>query len=49
MSSANVTVVLQYRDTFTTAVTKNVIVVILGISISYINVSLIYTFCRNQV
>uniref|UniRef100_A0A3Q0QZS1 G-protein coupled receptors family 1 profile domain-containing protein n=1 Tax=Amphilophus citrinellus TaxID=61819 RepID=A0A3Q0QZS1_AMPCI len=49
MSSANVTVVLQYRDSFTKAVTKNVIVVILGISISYLNANLIYTFCRNQI
>lgn len=49
MSSANVTVVLQYRDSFTKAVAKNVIVVVLGISINYINAGLIRTFCKQQV
>ncbi|XP_039653081.1 odorant receptor 131-2-like [Perca fluviatilis] len=48
-SSANVTVVLQYRDSFTKAVIKNVIVVVLGISINYINASLIHTFCKHQI
>ncbi|XP_054473527.1 odorant receptor 131-2-like [Anoplopoma fimbria] len=48
-SSANVTMVLQYRDSFSKAVTKNVIIVVLGISINYINVSLIHTFCKNQI
>ncbi|KAM7401554.1 hypothetical protein PAMP_016861 [Pampus punctatissimus] len=47
--SANVTVVLQYRDSFAKAVTKNVIVVVLGISINYINASLIHTFCKHQI
>ncbi|XP_044040164.1 odorant receptor 131-2-like isoform X2 [Siniperca chuatsi] len=37
-SSANVTVVLQDRESFSKAVTKNVIVVVLGISINYINI-----------
>lgn len=49
MPSANVTVVLQYRDSFTKAVTKNMIVVVLSISINYINAGLIHTFCKHQV
>ncbi|KAM7421860.1 hypothetical protein PAMA_010086 [Pampus argenteus] len=49
VSSSNVTVVLQYRDSFAKAVTKNVIVVVLGISINYINASLIHTFCKHQI
>ncbi|XP_053171614.1 odorant receptor 131-2-like [Scomber japonicus] len=49
VSAANVTVVLQYRDTFTKAVTKNVIVVFLGISINFINASLIHTFRKHQI
>ncbi|XP_028285623.1 odorant receptor 131-2-like [Parambassis ranga] len=48
-SSANVTVVLQYRDSFAKAVTKNVIVVVLSISINYINAGLIQTFCKHQI
>ncbi|XP_044040098.1 odorant receptor 131-2-like [Siniperca chuatsi] len=48
-SSANVTVVLQDRDSFSKAVTKNVIVVVLGISINYINAGLIHTFCKYQI
>ncbi|XP_039653080.1 odorant receptor 131-2-like [Perca fluviatilis] len=48
-SSANVTVVLQYRDSFTKAVIKNVIVVVLGISINYIYAGLIHTFCKHQI
>lgn len=48
-SVANVTVVIEYRDSFTKAVAKNVIVVVLSISINYINAGLIYTFQKNQV
>ncbi|KAF7656733.1 hypothetical protein LDENG_00036780 [Lucifuga dentata] len=48
-STANVTVVIQYRDSFVKAVTKNMIVVALGISINYINASLIHTFCKHQI
>ncbi|XP_038551952.1 odorant receptor 131-2-like [Micropterus salmoides] len=48
-SSANVTMVIQYRDSFTKAVTKNVIVVVLGISINYINAGLIHTFRKHQI
>ncbi|XP_053172275.1 odorant receptor 131-2-like [Scomber japonicus] len=49
VSAANVTVVLQYRDSFTKAVTKNVIVVVIGISINFINASLIHTFRKHQI
>ncbi|XP_040890335.1 odorant receptor 131-2-like [Toxotes jaculatrix] len=49
VSTANVTVVLQYRDSFTKAVAKNVIVVVLSISINYINAGLIQTFCKHQI
>lgn len=49
VSSANMTVVIEYRDSFTKAVTKNVIVVVLSISINYINAGLIQTFHKNQV
>ncbi|KAM9361651.1 odorant receptor 131-2-like [Symphorus nematophorus] len=48
-SSANVTVVGRYPDSFSKAVTKNVIVMILGISINYINASLIHTFSKHQI
>ncbi|XP_033482512.1 odorant receptor 131-2-like [Epinephelus lanceolatus] len=49
VSSANVTVVITYRDSFTKAVTKNVIVVVLSISINYINAGLIHTFRKHQI
>ncbi|KAM3622500.1 uncharacterized protein V6R79_025863 [Siganus canaliculatus] len=49
VSSANVTVVIEYRDSFTKAVTKNVIVVFLSISINYINAGLIQTFHKHQI
>ncbi|XP_056292782.1 odorant receptor 131-2-like [Pseudoliparis swirei] len=48
-SSVNVTVVLDHRDSFSKAVIKNVIVVVLGLSINYINVALIYTFHNHQI
>ncbi|XP_037642387.1 odorant receptor 131-2-like [Sebastes umbrosus] len=48
-SSVNMTVVIEYRDSFTKTVTKNVIVVVLGISINYINASLIHTFRKHQI
>ncbi|TNN31950.1 hypothetical protein EYF80_057891 [Liparis tanakae] len=48
-SSVNVTVVLDHRDSFSKAVIKNVIVVVLGLSINYINAALIYTFHNHQV
>uniref|UniRef100_A0A3B4WUM6 G-protein coupled receptors family 1 profile domain-containing protein n=1 Tax=Seriola lalandi dorsalis TaxID=1841481 RepID=A0A3B4WUM6_SERLL len=49
VSSANVTVVIEYRDSFSKAVTKNVIVVVLSISINYINAGLIRTFRKHQI
>ena len=49
VSTANVTVVIEYRDSFAKAVTKNVIVVVLSISINYINAGLIQTFYKHQV
>lgn len=48
-SSTNMTVVIQHRDSLVTAVSKNVIVLVLGISITCINGSAIYTFCKHQV
>ncbi|XP_071782502.1 odorant receptor 131-2-like [Centroberyx gerrardi] len=38
-----------YRDTFIMAVSKNVIVVVLGISINYINATMIHTFNKQQI
>ncbi|KAM4612775.1 odorant receptor 131-2-like [Polymixia lowei] len=49
VSSSNITVTVNYRDSFTKAVTKNVIVVVLGISINYINANLIHTFRKHQI
>ncbi|XP_027135274.1 odorant receptor 131-2-like [Larimichthys crocea] len=49
VSSANVTVVLQYRDSVTKAVIKNVIVLVFGITINFIDASLIHTFCKHQI
>ncbi|XP_035803961.2 odorant receptor 131-2-like [Amphiprion ocellaris] len=49
VSSANVTMVIEYRDSFSKAVAKNVIVVVLGISINYINAALIQTFRKHQI
>uniref|UniRef100_A0AAZ1X1D7 G-protein coupled receptors family 1 profile domain-containing protein n=1 Tax=Oreochromis aureus TaxID=47969 RepID=A0AAZ1X1D7_OREAU len=48
-SYINETVVENYRDAFTKALFKNVIVVVLCISINYINVALIQTFCKHQI
>lgn len=49
VSSANVTAVVDYRDSFAKAVIKNVIVVLLSLLINYINTGLIYTFYEHQV
>ncbi|XP_017286949.1 odorant receptor 131-2-like [Kryptolebias marmoratus] len=49
VSSANVTVVVEYRDSFLKAVIKNVTVVALSLFINYINAGLIYTFCEHQI
>ncbi|XP_076003223.1 odorant receptor 131-2-like [Genypterus blacodes] len=48
-SQANVKVVIQYRDSFTKAVVKNMIAVVFCISINCINISLIHTFCKHQI
>ncbi|AWP02336.1 putative melatonin receptor type 1B-B-like, partial [Scophthalmus maximus] len=42
-------VAASQRDTFTTAVTKNVIVAALCISINYINGTLVHTFRKHRV
>ncbi|XP_034545577.1 odorant receptor 131-2-like [Notolabrus celidotus] len=49
VSSANVSVIVEYRDSFTKAVTKNVVVIALSISLNYINAGLIQTFCKHQI
>ncbi|XP_022604568.1 G-protein coupled receptor 39-like [Seriola dumerili] len=49
VSSANVTVSGREADSFSKALTKNVIVVVLGISINYINAGLIHTFRKHQI
>lgn len=41
--------VLQLRDSFSKAVTKNLIILLLGLFINYINRGLIHTFCKHQV
>ncbi|XP_046882528.1 odorant receptor 131-2-like [Hypomesus transpacificus] len=46
---SNVTVVLMQRDTFETALIKNIIVVALSLSINYINSMLVHTFTKHQV
>ncbi|XP_020792436.2 odorant receptor 131-2-like [Boleophthalmus pectinirostris] len=38
-----------YSDSFSTAIAKNLTVVLLGISINYLNGTLIYTFSKHQV
>uniref|UniRef100_A0A667X602 G-protein coupled receptors family 1 profile domain-containing protein n=1 Tax=Myripristis murdjan TaxID=586833 RepID=A0A667X602_9TELE len=48
LSFTNLTVI-SHRDSFDKAVTKNVVVVALCISINYINVNLIHTFRRHQI
>ncbi|XP_012710504.2 odorant receptor 131-2-like [Fundulus heteroclitus] len=48
-SSANLTLIARYPDSFSKAVTKNLIVMLLGISINYINASLIHTFRKHQI
>nr|AEA11126.1 odorant receptor [Larimichthys crocea] len=49
VSSVNTTGIVGYADSFSKAVTKNVIVVFIGISITYINASLIHTFSKHQI
>nr|XP_057911142.1 odorant receptor 131-2-like [Doryrhamphus excisus] len=45
----NASVVVEYRDTFAEAVIKNLIVVVIGLSINYINIGLMHTFCKHQI
>nr|XP_057911808.1 odorant receptor 131-2-like [Doryrhamphus excisus] len=45
----NASVVVEYRDPFIKAVIKNVIVVAIGLSINYINIGLMHTFCKHQI
>ncbi|XP_062270757.1 odorant receptor 131-2-like [Scomber scombrus] len=47
--SYNVSSSLSYRDSTSTAVVKNVIVVALGFTINYINGTLIHTFRKHQI
>ncbi|XP_041638512.1 odorant receptor 131-2-like [Cheilinus undulatus] len=47
--SANVTVVVRYQEPFAKAIVKNMIVVVLGVSINYINASLFHTFSKHQI
>ncbi|KAG7495093.1 odorant receptor 131-2-like [Solea senegalensis] len=49
LSSTNTTVAVLNRETFSKALTKNVIVVVLGISINYINVGLFHTYLKYQI
>lgn len=49
VTSANVTLVGRYQDSLSKAVSKNVIVLVLGIFITYIDASLIHTFSKHQV
>lgn len=44
-----VTPAVNYRDSFVIAVGKNVIVVVLGMTINYINATMIHTFNRHHV
>ncbi|XP_029358318.1 odorant receptor 131-2-like [Echeneis naucrates] len=48
-SNYNVSAGLSYRDSLSTAVAKNVIVLALGLSINYINGTLIHTFRKHQI
>ncbi|XP_034021814.1 odorant receptor 131-2-like [Thalassophryne amazonica] len=49
VTSANITMVTSYRDSFVKAVTKNVVVVILGFFIIYISANIIHTFRNHQI
>lgn len=49
VTSDNATSAGRGQESFSTALIKNLIVLLLGISINTINASLIYTFCKNQV
>ncbi|XP_051931898.1 odorant receptor 131-2-like [Hippocampus zosterae] len=46
---ANGSQLVEYRDSISKAVLKNVLVLGIGLSINYINVGLMYTFCKHQI
>ncbi|XP_071351176.1 odorant receptor 131-2-like [Trachinotus anak] len=46
---SNITMALKYRDTFVGAIAKNVAVVVLGITISYINATMVHTFNKHHI
>ncbi|XP_054906338.1 odorant receptor 131-2-like [Poeciliopsis prolifica] len=48
-SFSNMSSSLTYRDTLSIAVTKNVLIVALGITINYINGTLIHTFRKHEI
>ncbi|XP_008407400.1 olfactory receptor 52A5-like [Poecilia reticulata] len=48
-SFSNMSSSLTYRDALSTAVTKNVLIVSLGITINYINGALIHTFRKHEI
>lgn len=45
----NVTMAVKYRDTIVLAVGKNVTVIVLGITINYINATMVHTFNKHHV
>lgn len=45
----SLTPAVNYRDSFVMAVGKNVIVVVLGMAINYINATMIHTFNKHHV
>uniref|UniRef100_A0A672FGD0 G-protein coupled receptors family 1 profile domain-containing protein n=1 Tax=Salarias fasciatus TaxID=181472 RepID=A0A672FGD0_SALFA len=48
-SDANVSAVFHYRDTASSAVAKNVILLAIGVIINYINGTLVHTFRKHQI
>ncbi|XP_020792427.2 odorant receptor 131-2-like [Boleophthalmus pectinirostris] len=48
-SGQNGSTVVRYSDSFSAAIAKNVTLILLGISINYLNGTLIYTFTKHQV
>ncbi|XP_077434930.1 odorant receptor 131-2-like [Vanacampus margaritifer] len=48
-ASANASAAIQYRDSLGKAVAKNVLVLVIGLSINCVNVGLMYTFSKHQI
>ncbi|XP_076605857.1 odorant receptor 131-2-like [Chaetodon auriga] len=46
---SNVTVAVNYRDAFVLAVGKNVTIIVLGITINYINGTMVHTFNKHHI